>query len=128
MLLKMEALFICLLLLLVTTSCSRPDKMSPQIESKESGYVQVEQGKLYYQKFGSGMPIIVVHGGPGALDQSYLLPQLLTLAKDHEVIFYDQRGSGKSLETKINPSLITDQFVKDLEALRAHFGLAKSSY
>jgi proline iminopeptidase len=51
---------------------------------------------------------------------------MLELAKDHEVIFYDQRGSGKSLETEINPSYINiDQFTKDLEALRNHLGLRK---
>lgn len=49
--------------------------------------------KLFYQRFGKGEPIIVVHGGLG-LDAGYLLPQMLELAKYYEVIFYDQRGSG----------------------------------
>lgn len=79
----------------------------------------------YYKKFGSGSPVIVLHGGPG-LDQEYLLPQMLELAKDHEVIFYDQRGSGQSLATKINPAYINiNQFVKDLDDLRVHMGVKK---
>lgn len=90
-----------------------------------SGYIQVDKGKLFYQKLGSGAPIIVLHGGPG-LDTSYLLPQMLELVKHHEVIFYDQRGSGKSLETELSANTVNmDQFVKDLEDLRIHLGIKK---
>ena len=52
----------------------------------ESGYVEVEQGKLDYQTFGYGSPIIVLHGGPG-LDPSYLLSHMLELAKIHTLSF-----------------------------------------
>ncbi len=94
-------------------------------QSNQSGYVHVDGGKLFYKKFGSGSPVIVLHGGPG-LDQEYLLPQMLELAKDYEVIFYDQRGSGQSLATKIDPTCINiHQFVKDLDTLRKHMGVKK---
>lgn len=118
------AFLICFLALLALVGCIDSDKgFLPQ--SNHSGYVQVDKGKLFYQRFGSGVPIVVLHGGPG-LDQNYLLPQMLELAKDQEVIFYDQRGSGRSLETEINSSYINmDQFTKDLEALRSHLGLKK---
>jgi proline iminopeptidase len=46
----------------------------------------------------------VLHGGPGA-DHAYLLPQMLELATDFELIFYDQRGGGRSKEAV--PTLIT---------------------
>jgi proline iminopeptidase len=59
-------------------------------------------------------------------DMTYLLPQMLELAKDHEVIFYDQRGSGKSLETPMNTKYINvNQFTEDLEKLRKNLGLKK---
>ncbi len=91
----------------------------------QSGYMQVDDGLLFFQKFGFGEPIIVLHGGPG-LNQSYLLPQMLELAKDHEMIFYDQRGSGKSLNTEINPDYINiERFTEDLEQLRLSLGLKK---
>jgi proline iminopeptidase len=79
--------------------------------------------KLFSQSFGTGTPIIVVHGGPG-LDHAYFLPQMLELAKDHQLIFYDQRGSGKSLETELSPELMNvNQFIQDLEDLRKDLGL-----
>lgn len=90
-----------------------------------SGYVPVTSGKIYYERYGKGDPILVLHGGPG-LDQSYLKPQLLQLAKGHEVIFYDQRGSGKSLDTVIDRSVINFvQFTDDVEAVRKALKLDK---
>ena len=98
---------------------------SPSEHIPYSGYVEVDKGKLYYQKLGKGEPMVVLHGGPG-LDQSYLLPQMMELAKNHEVIFYDQRGSGRSVDALSNASTLNiDQFTKDLEALRAKFKLKK---
>lgn len=79
---------VCLFNLLVSYSFA----LSP----KSSGYISVKQGRLYYEKYGTGTPILVLHGGPGSgLDQGYFKPQLLALTANHEVIFYDQRGSGK---------------------------------
>jgi proline iminopeptidase len=52
---------------------------------------------LYWAAYGPvGAPqLLVLHGGPGA-DHAYLLPQMLDLARDHELILYDQRGGGRS--------------------------------
>jgi proline iminopeptidase len=57
----------------------------------------------------------VLHGGPGA-DHRYLLPQMLELAKDYELVFYDQRGGGRSRTD--DPAPITWRtHVADLAAL-----------
>jgi proline iminopeptidase len=113
--LRLFFIILCLL-----AGCTTPSHES------SSDYVQVKQGKLYYQSFGSGEPIIVIHGGPGMMDSSYLLPQMLELTKTNQVIFYDQRGSGKSLETKINPELMNlQQFTQDLDDLRKSLNLDK---
>ena len=97
----------------------------PENLSCQEGFVQVDGGRLYYEKHGQGIPVIVVHGGPG-LDQGYLKPQLLQLAANHQLIFYDQRGSGRSLDTQLDEKHINiHQFVKDLEDLRKSLGLEK---
>jgi proline iminopeptidase len=115
--------------LFTVTGCKAQDKSTigsyPSMHSSKSGYIDVQDGKLFYSSFGKGDPIIVVHGGPG-LDQGYLLPQMLELAKDHELIFYDQRGSGRSLEASIEPKYASsEQFAQDLEMLRLKLGLKK---
>ncbi|CAN5667148.1 proline iminopeptidase-family hydrolase [soil metagenome] len=52
---------------------------------------------LYWAAYGpKGVsPLVVLHGGPGA-SHDYLLPQMLELARERELIFYDQRGGGRS--------------------------------
>ena len=53
---------------------------------------------LYTRAVGKGTPVIVLHGGPD-FDHSYLLPELDELAgKKFRLIYYDQRGRGKSAE------------------------------
>jgi proline iminopeptidase len=42
--------------------------------------------------------LAVLHGGPGA-HHDYLLPQFLRLAERYRLVFYDQRGGGRSRET-----------------------------
>jgi len=64
----------------------------------------------------------VLHGGPGA-DHQYLLPQMLDLASDHELIFYDQRGGGRSRTD--DPAPITwETHADDLAAVVREQGLS----
>jgi proline iminopeptidase len=87
------------------------------------GFTTTTEVPLYWCSYGPvGAPrLLVLHGGPGA-DHGYLLPQMLELAKDFELIFYDQRGGGKSKETI--PSVITWQTqVGDLARVITEFSL-----
>jgi proline iminopeptidase len=85
-------------------------------------------GKLYYHIAGggSGTPLIVINGGPG-FDHTYLHVSTAwgTLAKNRRVIFYDQRGNGRSSPLKPGQSCTLADQIADLEALRAHLGIEK---
>ena len=63
----------------------------------------------------------MLHGGPGA-SHDYLLPQMLHLAESRELIFYDQRGGGRSKTDDRAPITWRTQ-VDDLEAVVAELGL-----
>src|SRR2546425_3874548 len=65
------------------------------IESRQ-GYVQVTGGRVWYRIVGHGpkVPLLVLHGGPGA--PSYYLEPLERLGDDRPVVFYDQLGCGRS--------------------------------
>jgi proline iminopeptidase len=92
--------------------------MDPQNSPRE-GYAPVAGASLYYRDIGQGPPIMVLHGGPG-FDHSYLLPDLDRLADTYRLIYYDQRGRGKSAEG-VQPSEVDIQSeMDDLEALRAY--------
>ena len=85
-------------------------------------------GKLYYEIIGGGdaTPLILVNGGPG-FDHTYLhtSPVWDTLAKKRRIVFYDQRGNGRSAALKPGQSCTLADQIDDLEALRAHLGFDK---
>lgn len=90
-----------------------------------AGQMDIPGGKIYYEVLGSGEPVIILHGGPG-LDQKYLKPGLNKLAETNQVVFYDQRGCGKSKIDNINnQSINMDEYILDLENLRIHLGYEK---
>jgi proline iminopeptidase len=70
---------------------------SPIPPPRASGFTTSTPVPLYWAAYGPvGAPgILVLHGGPGA-HHDYMLPQMLELASDYELIFYDQRGGGRS--------------------------------
>ena len=75
--------------------------MPPPIPSPiASGHTATTSVPLYWCSYGppNAAPILVLHGGPGA-HHDYLLPQFLRLADTRRLVFYDQRGGGRSRET-----------------------------
>ncbi len=70
--------------------------------------------RLFVREIGHGSPIVVLHGGPG-LDMNYLATDLEPLASAHRVVFYDQRGSGRS---SLDAAVTAADLVADLDALR----------
>ncbi|HEY2614371.1 MAG TPA: alpha/beta hydrolase, partial [Chthoniobacterales bacterium] len=85
-------------------------------------------GKIYYEATGtgSGTPLIIVNGGPG-FDHTYLHIATAwdTLGKNRRIVFYDQRGDGRSAALKPGQSCNLADQIADLEALRAHLGFEK---
>ena len=71
--------------------------------------------------------MLVLHGGPGA-HHDYLLPQMLELARaagGRELVFYDQRGGGRSKDGVDPREPITWRtHVTDLARVIGEFGLA----
>ncbi|MGQ0766553.1 MAG: alpha/beta fold hydrolase [Gemmatimonadota bacterium] len=114
----------------LSTGCGRPpdrtDTATPDTVRRWEGFVStVDSVRLFARVIGSGSDtIIVLHGGPGfTLD--YLAPDLEPLASRHTLVFYDQRGTGRSTLVSDSIGLSAARFVEDLEAIRAHFGLSK---
>jgi proline iminopeptidase len=74
-----------------------------------------------------GSPIVVVHGGPGAnasLCEQTVGPRLAEFAT---VVYYDQRGCGRSDAPAEPYTYSMDQLVADLDVLRAELGVARIS-
>ena len=92
----------------------------------KEGRVATGSASLYTRDIGEGEPAIVLHGGPD-FDIAYLLPDLDRLADLYHLVYFDQRGRGKSAEG-VRPedvSLATE--LEDIERVRQHFGLERAT-
>lgn len=89
--------------------------------------IAVDGATLDYEIVGAAAKsVVMLHGGPGAA-HNYLRPQLDELAEPGErrLIYYDQRGCGKSTIAALQSGGSAYDHVADLEALRQHFGLRR---
>ena len=96
-----------------------------QRPAREGFVVTPDSASLYYRVIGSGSDtIIAIHGGPG-VDLESIAGDFAPLGAKHVVIFYDQRGTGKSTLPADTTRLTATQQVADLDAVRRHFGLTR---
>jgi proline iminopeptidase len=96
------------------------------VAAAQTGYVTTsDSARLYYRIIGNGADtIIAIHGGPG-MDQETIAADFAVLGKKHTVIFYDQRGGGRSTLPRDTMQLVATRQVQDLDELRRHFGLER---
>ncbi len=97
---------------------------APAVYLMQDGFVDAHGVLIYYVAFGSGSPLVVVHGGPGA-DHTYFLPYLLPLARTHRLIFIDERGSGRSQRLQDATQYTVEAMVEDVEDVRRALKLGK---
>jgi proline iminopeptidase len=81
----------------------------------------VDGARLFIRDVGSGRPIIVAHGGPD-FDHEYLVPELDGLAEQFRLVFYDQRGRGRSFAGEGPQSVTIASEVEDLDRIRVWTG------
>lgn len=89
----------------------------------KSGYAPVNGLNLYYEIHGSGAPVILLHGGFGAVEM--FGDVLHTLAATRQVIGVDLQGHGRTadIDRPIRPEFMAD----DIAGLIRHLGLASAS-
>jgi proline iminopeptidase len=105
------------------TRMNRHD-LYPPIEPYTTGMLPLDQSNtMYWEQSGNpqGVPIVFLHGGPGAgatpthrrfFDPSY-----------YRIVVFDQRGAGRSLPLGSLRDNSMRHLVGDLEALRRHLGI-----
>ena len=94
------------------------------------GYVPTsDSARLYFRIAGQPGPgvdtIIAIHGGPGLDMESIYNDFAAMLSPKHVVIFYDQRGGGKSELPADTTRLFASRQIQDLDEVRRHFKLER---
>ena len=91
--------------------------------AEQEGQVALPNGVIAYKVIGSGSPIVLLAGGPGA-DSDYLMPVAQQLSQTHRVVLPEPRGMGASTLTRYEKDTLNFKlYVDDVEALRSSIGV-----
>lgn len=112
-----------LLLLLTLSSCAH-NSTAPKQEGamrsvpSQSGYLKVNGTDIYYEIYGQGEPLVLLHGGGSDIHVSFG-KGIATLAKHFRVIAFDEQGAPpqfwdmmKSATINSMPQDLKDAYVK----------------
>ena len=95
----------------------------PMPEASESGAAPVNGIEMYYAIYGSGEPLILLHGGLGHSD--VWGNQIPAFAKQYKVIVADSRGHGRS--TRTSEPYSYRLMASDVVALMDHLKIDKAA-
>jgi pimeloyl-ACP methyl ester carboxylesterase len=87
---RMRAALPLALLTLICLGCSERESAA----DAQTGFVDAQGARLYYEEAGTGRPVVLIHGG--FLDRRMWDGQFQVLARDYRVIRYDVRAHGLS--------------------------------
>ena len=91
----------------------------PMPRPETSGIAAVNGIRMYFETFGAGEPLLLIHGGLGHCGHwAFQVPEL---ARTHRVIVADTRGHGRS--TRTPAPLTPEQMADDYVALLDHLGI-----
>jgi pimeloyl-ACP methyl ester carboxylesterase len=76
-------------------------------------YASIRGIKMYYEIYGSGRPLLIIHGNGGSIKD--FTKQIPYFSKEYKVILADSRAQGKSVDT--GDSLNYEMMADDLNAL-----------
>ena len=92
---------------------------APLPPASDQGYVDHDGARIWYATYGSGTPVILLHGGLGhSGNWGYQVPALV--ASGHRVVLIDSRGHGRSTRDMrpFTYELMASDVVAVMDALR----------
>ena len=94
------------------------------ITPSTTGYADVNGLHLYYETYGSGAPLVLLHGGMLTIDLNFasLIP---TLAQTHTVIGVEMQGHGRT--ANIDREITYANLATDIVALLDYLGIERAA-
>lgn len=90
-----------------------------------SGYAEVNGLNMYYEVYGQGKPIVLIHGG-GSTIQSNFAKLIPLLAKNRKVIAMELQAHGRTSDRDAASSF--EQDADDVAALLKNLGIDKADF
>jgi pimeloyl-ACP methyl ester carboxylesterase len=94
------------------------------LTATDSGYADVNGLHLYWERYGEGPPLVLLHGGMLTIELNFgtLIP---TLAKTHTVIGVEQQGHGRTANA--DREITYPNLASDVVALLDHLGIEQAT-
>jgi len=120
----MKKIWLIILIAAIFIAGCQPKSIQPVLKTGEFR-LAVPGGNIWYKISGEGkgLPIVLLHGGPGM--SSFYLKPFEELSNDRQVIRYDQLGAGKSDFVTDTVLFTIKHFVDELDSLRSYLRLEK---
>lgn len=112
---KIYSLLLLACICFTQIACAQPsfDTSIYGRNEKAGKYVNTRGFRMYYETYGKGEPLLIVHGNGGSINN--FLYQIPFFSQHYKVILADSRAQGKSVDTK--DSLSYEMITDDLNAL-----------
>lgn len=106
-----------------TSNVVKDTIVNHSIEATESGYADVNGLKMYYEVYGNGQPIVLIHGSYMNIPMNWseIIP---LLAKDRKVIVAEMQGHGRTRD--IPRKLSYEGMADDVSGLLKHLNIDSS--
>lgn len=103
---------------ITTTATTTPTADPIDIENVTVRTVAVDDIEIAYKEFGDGPPLVLIMGYAGTMDM-WDVPMLQELARDYQVVVFDNRGMGLSTssEKEYTISLFANDTAEFMEAI-----------
>ena len=99
------------------------DGAAPLPSSGDQGYVECDGARIWYATYGSGLPVILLHGGLGhSGNWGYQVPALVR--SGYRAVLIDTRGHGRS--TRDARPFTYEQLASDVSAVMDSLQLEKA--
>jgi pimeloyl-ACP methyl ester carboxylesterase len=100
------------------------DTAQQTLTAADSGYADVNGLELYWERYGDGPPLVLLHGGMLTIDLNFatLIP---TLAATHTVIGVEQQGHGRTANT--DREITYPHLASDVVGLLDHLGIEQAT-
>lgn len=91
--------------------------------AKTSGYAPVNGLKMYYEIYGSGQPLVLLHGSYATIKTTWcnMIP---ALSKNHQVIAVELQGHGHTAD--INRSITCEAMAEDIAAFLKYINIPQA--